>query len=63
MIERFFHANGNPKKAGVVILISDKGKVTQSCLTVCDPIDCTVHRILQARMLEWVAIPFSRGYY
>ena len=36
-------------------------KVTQLCLTLCDPTDCTVHGILQARILEWVAIPFSRG--
>ena len=39
-------------------------KVTQSCLTLCDPMDCSlpgssVHGILQARILEWVAIPFS----
>ena len=38
-----------------------KVKVTQSCLTVCDPMDYTVHGILQVRILEWVAIPFSRG--
>ena len=36
------------------------------CLTPCDPMDCSppgssVHGILQARILEWVAIPFSRG--
>ena len=30
-------------------------------LTFCDPMDSTVHRILQARILEWVAVPFSRG--
>ena len=36
-------------------------KVTQSCLTLCDPMDYTVHGILQARILEWVAFPFSRG--
>ena len=30
-----------------------------SCLTLCDPMDCKVHGILQARMLEWVAVPFS----
>ena len=36
-------------------------KVAQSCLTICDPIDWTGHGILQARILEWVAIPFSRG--
>ena len=40
--------------------------VTQSCPTLCDPMDCSppgsaVHGILQARILEWVAIPFSRG--
>ena len=38
-----------------------KVKVTQSCLTLCNPMDYTVHGILQARILEWVAIPFSRG--
>ena len=36
-------------------------KVTQLCLTLCDPMDYTVHGILQARILEWVAFPFSRG--
>ena len=35
-------------------------KSLQSCLTLCDLMDCTVHGILQARILEWVAIPFSR---
>ena len=40
--------------------------VFQSCPTLCDPIDCSlpgssVHEILQARILEWVAAPFSRG--
>jgi len=38
-----------------------KVNVTQSCSTLCDPMDYTVHGILQARILEWVAIPFSRG--
>ena len=37
-------------------------KVAQSCLTLCDLMDYTVHGILQARILEWVAVPFSRGY-
>ena len=36
-------------------------KVTPLCPTLCHPMDCTVHGILQARILEWVAIPFSRG--
>jgi len=39
----------------------DKVKVTQLCPTLCDPMDYTVHGILQARILEWVAFPFSRG--
>ena len=34
--------------------------VTQLCLTLCDPMNYTVHGILQATILEWVAIPFSR---
>ena len=36
-------------------------KVTQSCLTLCDPMDCTFHGILQARILEWIAFAFYRG--
>ena len=40
-----------------------KVKVTQLCLTLWDPMDCMVHRILQATILEWVAFPCSRGYY
>ena len=40
--------------------------VTQSCPTLCDPMDCSppgssVHGILQARILQWVALPSSRG--
>ena len=45
---------------------SDYSEVTQSCPTLCDPMDCSlpgssVHGIFQARVLEWVAISFSRG--
>ena len=41
-------------------------KLLQLCLTLCNPMDhsppgSSVHGILQARILEWVAIPFSRG--
>ena len=36
-------------------------KVAQLCLTLCDPIDYIVHGILQARILECVAFPFSKG--
>ena len=43
-----------------------KSFVAQLCLTLCDPMDCSlpgssVHGILQARILEWVAMPSSRG--
>ena len=38
-----------------------KVKVTQLRLTLCDPMDYTVHGILQTKILEWVAFPFSRG--
>ena len=39
---------------------------TQLCLTLCDPMDCSspgssVHGIFQTRVLEWVAISYSRG--
>ena len=37
-----------------------KVKVTQLCLTLCDLMDYIVHGILQARILEWVAFPYSR---
>ena len=40
--------------------IDSEVKVTHSCLTFCNPMDYTVHEILQARMLEWVPFPFSR---
>ena len=42
--------------------VSNEVKVAQSCPTLCDPMDFTVHGILQTRRLEWVAFPFSRGY-
>ena len=41
--------------------VSVRVEVTQSCPTVCDPMDYTVHGILQTRILEWVAYPFSSG--
>ena len=36
-------------------------EVAQSCPTLCDLVDYTVHGILQARILEWGAVPFPRG--
>ena len=44
-----------------------ESEVTQSCPTLCDPVDCSppgsfVHGIVQARILEWVAISFSNAW-
>ena len=40
-------------------------EIAQSCLTLCNPMDCSlpgsIHEIFQARILEWLAISFSRG--
>ena len=58
---------GSPKKwRNILNVVFLRVLVTQSCLTLCDPMDCSlpgssVHGILQARILEWVGIPFSRG--
>ena len=51
---------------GVTLVCMHACSVTQSSLTLCDPKDCSppgssVHGILQARILEWVAIAFSKG--
>ena len=43
------------------LLMTMKVKVTQSCPSLCDLMDYTVHGILQTRILERVAFPFSRG--
>ena len=45
----------------VYIYIYVKLKITQSCLTLCNPMDYAVYGILQARLLEWVAFSLSRG--
>ena len=43
------------------LMSGKKVKVSQPCPTLCNPRDYTAHGILQARTLEWVAFPFSRG--
>ena len=50
----------------MVRVVKKESEVVQSCPTLCDPMDCSppgssVHGISQARILEWVAISFSRG--
>ena len=44
-----------------VVSLKVKVKVTQWCPTLCDPLNYAVRGILQARILEWVAFPFSKG--
>ena len=49
-------------------LAESESEVTQLCLILCDPMDCSlpgssIHGILQARTLEWVAISFSKTNY
>ena len=51
---------------GFGIVYKAEGEVSQSCPTLCDPADCnllgfSIHGILQARILEWIVISFSRG--
>ena len=50
----------------LLYLSESESEVAQSCLTLCGPVDCSlpgfsIHGILQARILEWVTISFSRG--
>ena len=45
----------------ILVKVESEVKVARSCLTLCDPMDYTVHGILQARILEWVDLPFSGG--
>ena len=44
-----------------LLLTWSEVKVTQLCPTLCNPVGYAVYGILQARILEWVAFPFSRG--
>ena len=39
--------------------VNEVSEIAQLCLTLCNPMDYTVHGILQARILEWIAFPFS----
>ena len=48
-------------KTKIALIHSESESRLASCLTLCDPMDYTVHGILQARIPESVAFPFSRG--
>ena len=63
---RFNHSILKEISPGCSLESESESEVAQSCLTLCDPMDCrppgsSVHGILQARILEWVARPSSRG--
>ena len=63
------HDGISPFGGGCRYPIESESEVTQSCPTLCDPMDCSlpslpgssIHGIFQASVLEWVAISFSRG--
>ena len=61
MCHRVFYGSGVGKSNNPI-----ESEVSQSCPTLHDPMDCSlpgspIHGIFQARVLEWVAISFSRG--
>ena len=54
------------RRSNQSVLKESENEVTQSCPTLCDPMDCSlsgssIHGIFQARVLEWIVISFSRG--
>ena len=55
------HTSFQPDGGKQVDKAGESEKVTQSCPTLCNPMDCTVSGLLQASILEWVAFPFRRG--
>ena len=60
------HSSVRAKAVRVCVCACTHAKLLQSCSTLCNPMDCSplvssVHGILQARILEWVAKPSSRG--
>ena len=59
-LEKSLHSSEGPAQPKLL------AKLLQSCPTLCDAMDCSptgssLHRILQVRILEWIAMPFSRG--
>ena len=67
-IDKFPNGELTLKSWDKLCLVTCSVLVARLCLTLCDPMDCSppgssVHGILQARILAWVAIPFSRGSY
>ena len=54
------HLSRKPGSPGLAPFPVCEVKIAQLCLTLCDSMDYIVHGILQARILEWIASPFSR---
>ena len=61
-----YHPYGESEEElkSLLMKVKNEREVTQSCATLCDPMDCSlpdssIHRIFQARVLEWIAIAFS----
>ena len=55
-----FKLRPKPRDSALQTSRKKEVKVSQLCPTLCDPMNYIVHGILQARILEWVAFPFSR---
>ena len=60
----YYYNNSSNSNSSHIAAAAAAAKLLQSCPTLCDPMDCSlphfsVHGILQARTLEWVAISFS----
>ena len=65
-VSRIHNILGHKSNLSIFKKIESESEVAQSCPTLCDPVDCSlpgfsVHGILQARILEWVTISFSRA--
>ena len=59
-------AESEEELKSLLMKVKSESEVAQSCLTLCDPMDCSlpgssIHGIFQARVLEWGAIAFSNA--
>ena len=60
------HTDVDHRASSIVVHASVYAQLLELCLTLCDTVDCSlpgasVHGVLQARVLEWVAMPSCRG--
>ena len=59
--KKIYEEATNEKRCPTFLEVKVEIKVVQSCQTLCDPMDYTVHRILHDRILEWVASSLLQG--